>query len=69
MGTLTYEQRINKQEKNRKIRNIIITIAVILLLLGAVRTCAIGVHNQNELQENLKVPIPKPIPSFGEVRD
>jgi flagellar basal body-associated protein FliL len=69
MGALTYEQRVNKQEKNRKIRNIIITVAVILLLLGAVRTCAIGIHNQNEMQENLKVPIGPPPPSFGEFRD
>ncbi len=66
MGTLTYEQRVNKQEKNRKIRNIIITVAVILLLLGAVRTCAIGIHNQNEML-NESVPIgPRP-PAFGEL--
>jgi cell division protein FtsB len=51
MGTLTYEQRVNKQEKNRKIRNIIITVVILLAISGVIRSCMIASHNIEEQRE------------------
>lgn len=50
-----------KQPKSHKVRNIIITVIVLLVISGVIRAFMISDHNQKELRERGIVPVPSSI--------